>query len=246
MTDPTELYLDLLKRCLLGELYQDGSITGGVQQTHDPSLRNEGRDWPQFAHTMIGRKRLDHLHECLDVIRNENIPGDVIETGVWRGGASIFMRAYMKAYGESRTVWAADSFQGLPKPDAERYPQDAGDQHYAAPELAISLDEVKSNFEHYGLLDDGAQFLQGWFQDTLPSAPIEQLALLRLDGDMYQSTWEALNALYKKVSPGGFIIVDDYGAVPACKTATEDFRKTNNITAEIHTIDWTGAWWRKL
>jgi len=164
---------------------------------------------------------------------------------VWRGGASIFMRAYMKAHNLPRTVWAADSFEGLPKPDAQRYPLDEGDQHFAAPELAVSLDEVKTNFKRYGLLDDGVRFLQGWFQETLPDAPIEQLALLRLDGDMYQSTWEALEALYKKLAPGGFVIVDDYGAVSACKTAVEDFRDANNITAEIHPIDWTGACWRK-
>ena len=194
---------------------------------------------------MIGRKRLDHLHECLDIIRNETIPGDVIETGVWRGGASIFMRGYMKAYDQTRIVWAADSFSGLPEPDAERYPQDAGDQHHAAPELAVSLEDVKENFSRYGLLDDGVRFLPGWFEDTLPDAPIKQLALLRLDGDMYQSTWQALEALYTKLSPGGIVIVDDYGAVPACKSAVEDFRSQHNITAEIHPIDWTGAWWRK-
>lgn len=245
MKNSTDLYLDLLKRCLLGELYQDGSITAGDQQPYDPALRDEGRDWPQFAHTMIGRKRLDHLHECLDIIRNETIPGDVIETGVWRGGASIFMRGYMKAYDQTRIVWAADSFSGLPEPDAERYPQDAGDQHHAAPELAVSLEDVKENFSRYGLLDDGVRFLPGWFEDTLPDAPIKQLALLRLDGDMYQSTWQALEALYTKLSPGGIVIVDDYGAVPACKSAVEDFRSQHNITAEIHPIDWTGAWWRK-
>ncbi len=245
MPNSTELYLNLLKRCLLGELYQDGSITAGNEQPYDPALRAEGRDWPQFAHTMIGRKRLDHLHECLDLIKDENISGDVIETGVWRGGASIFMRGFMKSHNEARTVWAADSFAGLPKPDAERYPQDAGDQHYAAPELAVSLDDVKENFSRYGLLDDGVRFLEGWFNETLPDAPIEQLALIRLDGDMYQSTWEALDALYGKLSPGGVVIVDDYGAVPACKAAVEDFRSQHDIAADVKSIDWTGAWWRK-
>jgi O-methyltransferase len=89
------------------------------------------------------------------------------------------------------------------------------------------------------------QFLKGWFKDTLPQAPIERLAVARLDGDMYESTMTAIEALYPKVQPGGFVIVDDYGAVPACKRAIEDYRARFGITEPIETIDWTGVYWRK-
>ncbi len=95
------------------------------------------------------------------------------------------------------------------------------------------------------MLDEGVRFLKGWFKDTLPSAEAEAYAVLRLDGDMYESTMDALNALYPKLSPGGFLIVDDYGAVPACRQAVEDYRAVHGIDEPIIEIDWTGAYWRK-
>jgi O-methyltransferase len=90
---------------------------------------------------------------------------------------------------------------------------------HKARELAVSLEQVKANFDRYGLLDDQVRFLKGWFRDTLPVAPIERLAVLRLDGDMYESPMDTLVNLYPKLSEGGYVIVDDYGAIPACRQA---------------------------
>jgi len=195
---------------------------------------------------MIGLKRLDNLEFCIEQVVTNGVVGDLIETGVWRGGAAIFMRAVLKAYGVTdRYVWVADSFEGLPPPNTGKYPYDAGDTLHEARELAVSLEEVKANFERYGLLDNQVRFLKGWFRDTLPAAPIERLALLRLDGDMYQSTMDALVNLYPKLSEGGYVIVDDYGAIPACRQAVNDYRSANAITEEIHDIDWTGIFWQK-
>lgn len=208
-------------------------------------LREDGRDWPADAESMIGLKRMANIRSCVEQALADSVPGDLIETGVWRGGACIFMRAVLKAHGaQDRKVWVADSFQGLPEFDG-RYAADIGDQFHSFGELAISVDEVKDNFRRYDLLDDQVEFLVGWFADTLPTAPIEQLALLRLDGDMYASTMDALDALYDKVSPGGFVIVDDYGAVPACEKAVHDFRDARGITDPIQEVDWTAAFWRK-
>jgi O-methyltransferase len=103
---------------------------------------------------------------------------------------------------------------------------------------------VRSNFAKYGLLDDQVVFLKGWFKDTLPVAPIGKLALIRLDGDMYGSTMDALLALYPKLSPGGYCVIDDY-ALDGCKKAVTDYRKNSGISAPIEHIDWTGAYWRK-
>lgn len=211
----------------------------------DYRKREEGRDWPLEAETMIGHKRLQNLQDCVTTVLDQRIPGDLIETGVWRGGATIFMRAILQIYGDTeRKVWVADSFEGLPKPDVKTYPQDEGDKHWRRPQLAVSLDEVKKNFEKYGLLDDQVVFLKGWFQDTLPSANIEKIAVLRLDGDMYGSTIVALDSLYPKVSSGGFVIVDDYH-IPTCKQAVTDYRAQHGIDEPIETIDWTGVYWRK-
>lgn len=268
-----ELYLDLLKGCLTRELLTERYQALSTRQTaiwkglayrlpkqllarrdlelvrrtqHDPDIRHEGRDWPLSAETMIGRRRLDNLQYCVTEALVSEVPGDLIETGVWRGGASIFMRAVLKAHGDiTRRVWLADSFCGLPPPDAARYPADSGDALWKCDELAIPVEEVKSNFARYGLLDDQVGFLVGWFDDTLPTAPIDRLCVLRLDGDLYQSTMVALTALYPKLSIGGFVIIDDFGAMPACRSAVEDYRSQHRISEEIIPVDWTGAFWRR-
>jgi macrocin-O-methyltransferase TylF-like protien len=243
------LYLDLLKKCLTRTIFAEAETFDPSRREtvpFDSELREEGRDWPSEAETMIGLKRLDNLQELItDVVRQE-ISGDLIETGVWRGGATIFMRGVLKALGDTtRTVWVADSFAGLPSPDVSRYPIDAGygvgTMHDA---LLAPVEDVKRNFARYGLLDDQVRFLQGWFGDTLHSALIEQLAILRLDGDMYESTMVALEALYPKVARGGFVIVDDF-KLKRCRAAVEEFRRRHGIDDPIQQIDWTGVYWQR-
>jgi O-methyltransferase len=246
--EPVALYLDLLKRTLTRYTFEDETIVPETREhtSLDHDRRLDGRDWPVHAETMVGMVRLDNLQTLLETVLAEEVPGDVIETGVWRGGASIFMRGVLAAHGDrTRTVWLADSFQGLPPPDEEHYPADRGDQLFTIDFLAVSLEQVKANFERYGLLDDNVRFLPGWFRDTLPDAPVDQLALIRLDGDMYESTMVALDSLYPKLSPGGFVVVDDYGAIPGCKLAVDDFRAAHGIEAALEQIDWTGVYWRR-
>lgn len=207
--------------------------------------RVEGRIWPGYADTMIGLKRLDNLQYCIEKVIEEGVEGDLIETGVWRGGACIFMRAVLAAYGiEDRKVFVADSFEGLPPPDPDKWPADRGDTHYRERFLAVSQTDVMNNFKKYGLLDEKVIFLKGYFADTLPAAPIEKLAILRLDGDMYGSTMEVLDNLYPKLSRGGFCIIDDY-SLKGCKAAVDDYRSKHNIDTEMIRIDWTGVYWRK-
>ncbi|MEC8947277.1 MAG: TylF/MycF/NovP-related O-methyltransferase, partial [Actinomycetota bacterium] len=233
------LYLDLLAGCLCRDLFLEAEP--GV----DPTVRADGRDWPSSAETMIGRQRLDNLVQCLTTVLDDEIPGDFIETGVWRGGATILMRGALAAWGdEARSVWVADSFQGLPPPDAVAWPADEGVDLSGEETLAVPRSVVEANFARYGLLDDRVRFLEGWFADTLPTAPIGGLALLRLDGDLYQSTWEALEHLYPKLSVGGIVIVDDHGAFEPCRRAVADYREQYDITDEIVPVDWTGVWWR--
>ena len=158
----------------------------------------------------------------------------------------MLFRSILAAYGVTdRRVWVADSFEGLPEPDGERYPADAGIDWSGVGLLKVDADAVRANFARYGLLDDQVGFLEGWFCDTLPDAPIDELAVLRLDGDLYQSTMDALDALEPKVADGGFVIVDDYGGWASCRAAVDDYRNAHGITATIETVDWTGVWWRK-
>ncbi|HEY8267377.1 MAG TPA: TylF/MycF/NovP-related O-methyltransferase [Xanthobacteraceae bacterium] len=155
------------------------------------------------------------------------------------------MRGVLAARGDkSRKVWVADSFQGLPPPDAAKYPLDAGYNFHEFPQLAIPLEQVQSNFAAYGLLDEQVRFVKGWFRDTLSTIPAERFALIRLDGDLYESTIQALDALYPKLSPGGFCIIDDY-EITACRQAVADYRKAHGIEAPMKAVDWTGSYWRK-
>jgi O-methyltransferase len=265
-----ERYLDLIKRSLTRLLFPDESyeelpldIPGWkgpparllstvlrwrnleLVRKADPAGRFLGQDWPQHGETMIGMARLNNLQACVEQVVEEGIPGDLIETGVWRGGAGILMRAVLAARGDTeRTVWLADSFQGLPKPNTVMYPADAGLDLWKSSVFVVGVDEVKKNFEKYALLDDQVKFLVGWFRDTLPSAPISQLAVLRLDGDLYESTMDALSVLYPKLSIGGYLIVDDF-SIPACAKAVGDYRTTNSITEPIQEIDGSGAFWRR-
>jgi len=146
---------------------------------------------------------------------------------------------------QEKTVWLADSFEGLPPPDSKNFPADEGDEHHTFKDLVVSIEEVKNNFTKYELLDNRVKFLKGWFKDTLPAAPIQKLSLIRLDGDMYESTIDALFYLYPKLTVGGFCIIDDWGAIPACKKAVEDYRSVFNISERIQIIDWTGVFWEK-
>lgn len=225
----TSRYIDLLKKSLLGE----------VPIPHLPPYEHFHQD----AVTMIGRARLENLESAMSAVLLENIPGHFIETGVWRGGACIFMRAMLAVCAvHTRSVFVADSFCGLPPPDAA-YPADANSKHHIDECLMVSQDAVRANFEAYGLLDDQVQFVPGWFKDTLPALD-HGFALIRLDGDMYGSTMDALTALYPKLSRGGYCIIDDYG-LNACKAAVIDYRYANGINVPIERIDWTGVYWRK-
>jgi hypothetical protein len=247
MSQSTSLYLDLMKACLTNTIYGDENILGGGRKPFDEGIRAEGRDWPACGHTMVGRKRLDNVQFCVEDALARGVPGDLMETGVWRGGVVILMRAILKAHGvTNRRVWAADSFEGLPPPDPKKYPPDAGLYLNTFKELAVSLEQVQENFRRYGLLDEQVRFLKGWFRDSLPAAPVERLAVLRLDGDLYESTMDALVSLYPKVEAGGYVIIDDYNDIAACRQAVTDYRSAHRITEDIVKVDWTGVYWQKL
>ncbi len=250
--EATDLYYDLLKKSLTNTLFgrePDADNASEIRFIHE--FTNHYIKSP--AVSMLPRVRLDHLQRCVTEILGDGVPGDLIETGAWRGGATIFMRAMLKVNGVSdRLVWVADSFDGFPEPDAERFPSEA--KHFAGAvmtktlnHLAVSLDEVRRNFEVYGMLDDGVRFLKGWFKDTLPSAPIERLAILRLDGDYYESTWDSLSALYDKLSVGGYVIVDDYGEDrwTYCAKAVDTFRAQRGIEKPLQFVDTKCCYWRR-
>ena len=243
-----DLYLNLLEQTLTGIILDDPgylpdiNLSAGI--VADRERRRVGMDWPLHAQTMVGIARLKNVRACIESILLDDVPGDLIETGVWRGGSCIYMRAILAAYGiADRRVWVADSFEGLPPPDPGKYPIDQGDQLHKVSYLAVSQEEVAENFRRYQMLDDQVRFLKGFFEHSLPNAPIQQLSLIRLDGDMYGSTMDAMNALYHKLSPGGYVIVDDY-SLPPCAQAITDYRAKHGVHCPIQDIDGSAVFWR--
>jgi O-methyltransferase len=251
-TDAVGLYLDLLKKSLTNTLY-----------AAEPDANEEDETWlvGRFvrhyikgpAVSMLPLARLDNLQSCIADVVAAGVPGDLIETGVWRGGATIFMRAMLKALGVTdRIVWVADSFEGLPEPDPERFPIEAethrgGVMTNAYKHFAADLDEVRSNFKAYDMLDERVSFLKGWFKDTLPTAPIGALAIMRLDGDYYESTMDALTNLYDKLSIDGYAIIDDYGedSWTYCRKAVDDFRRERRIEEPMIQVDSKCFFWQR-
>jgi hypothetical protein len=208
------------------------------------ALRVKGVDWPLSGLSMIGLERLDDLQACVESVVADGVEGDAIECGVWRGGASLLVRATLDSLGDDRQVWLADSFQGLPPPDLEAFPQDRELDLSRFDFLAVPADEVRAYFARFGL-DHGIRFVEGFFDETLPSLRGNRWSLLRLDGDTYESTWVTLEALYPGLSAGGYVIVDDYQLIRECRAAVDDFRRDRGIEEPIVKNDWCSARWRR-
>jgi hypothetical protein len=238
-------YLDLMRDSLIGRLNEDPPLPACKIEGYQDEFRENGWDWPSKAPSMIGAKRMNNVRSECERVIEASIPGDFMETGVWRGGACIMMRAVLKAYQVTdRRVIAADSYCGLPLPSQD-VAADAGANFHTFKEFAVPIEEVRAVFARYGLLDEQVVFLEGLFKDTLPVAPVAALALLRLDGDMYESTMDGLTNLYHKLSPGGTLIVDDYFLFDAHRTAVDEFRGAHRIADPIIQIDHYGGYWVK-
>jgi O-methyltransferase len=239
-----------VERRILGRALRREDAVLARPTTVDLADNEDGRmtawNLPPWPLSMIGSRRLANVESCVRDVLERGVPGDLIETGVWKGGTTIFMRGLLRAYGVTdRRVYVADSFEGLPAPDVEAYPADEGLTLHLWPNLAIGLDEVRANFQRFSLLDDQVEFVKGWFRDTLPALRGHVWSVMRLDGDLYESTSDALRNLYDGLAVGGWVIIDDYSDIPACQQAVEDFRAENDITEPIIEVDWTGVCWQK-
>lgn len=254
-------YLDLLEKAILHTLYRPIDIAPwppemelGITQFLESDLgrsivsadpldrREKGLDYPEYALSLGGAARLANARRCVETVLEERIPGDVIETGVWRGGISILMRGVLEAWGADRTMVVADSFEGLPTPD----PTIVADRAFTdddAGRFQVDEDEVRANFANFGF-DDKVEFVRGWFSDTLPTLADRTWSVIRMDGDLYESTMDALTNLYPSLSPGGFVIIDDW-ILPPCRAAVEEYRAQHQIDDPIEQIDFASSFWRR-
>lgn len=217
-------------------------LTGSLKlDGYQKQQRQVGMDWPVDAMTMIGDTRMKNIQVLLTDVVEKNIDGDFIECGVWRGGACIFARAVLNELRSTKKVYVADSFCGFPQPKLN---WDKGATFLSAPELKVSEAIVRDNFKKYGYLDDGVVFVKGYFEDSLQNLK-GKFAIIRADGDLFESTINILEYLYPRLSIGGYIIIDDYHAMECCKAAVTQYRQMFEIHESIQEIDGVGVYWQK-
>lgn len=226
--------LDELRESLLGDWETARMRMTPTFQTQDGGLVIGGV--ATTALTMIGAKLLDEFADTIHQAVLEEIPGHIVETGVWRGGACIYAAGVLEALGSDKKVYVCDSFEGLPP---ATHPKETIDFQDGLA-LAVPLEDVQRDFANYGL-EHRAVFVKGWFKDTMPGLDIP-VAVLRMDGDLYESTMDVLVNMYDRVSPGGFVIVDDY-QLPSCRLAVDEFRSRKHLRGSLKNR--AGVSWRK-
>jgi hypothetical protein len=215
-----------------------------------------------YSKTMLPPPRLYNFIDAVDSVNAEGIPGDLVECGVWSGGALALAALWdQRRPGSNRSYLGFDSFEGLPPPTPED--KDVFDRFTAASArkgrmidrplmrtgvcVGDAADTVRQFFRDAGVDPSRTRFYPGWFQDTLPIAvaDIDAIAILRIDGDWYDSTKICLDTFYDLVPPGGYIIIDDYGCFEGCKDAVEEFRAARSITTPITFVDQHCVYWRR-
>lgn len=205
---------------------------------YDAKLRQFGDDWPPFGHTMVGHVRLQNIKTLIEAIVAKNVPGDFAELGVWRGGSCIFAKAVFDTLGQhDRVVYVFDAFESLPGYGS------------ASSFIKTSEETVRHNFQKYGVLDDNVAFIRGLFKDTLPNFrtyhPRTSIAILRLDGNFYDSHQDALYYLYELVPIGGCVIFDDIMSHAAVQQCWADFQKDHGFTEKLVPVDRHAAYFMK-
>jgi hypothetical protein len=198
-----------------------------------------------FPYTMTSIERINELYNSLEYIRLNNIEGDIIECGVWKGGNILGIIEYLEYYNlHSKKVWLFDTFSGMTSP--ENVDVDVNDiPAISQMDISVvfaysSLEEVKNNLQPSQFPKENIIFIEGDVSKTLQdrnNIP-EKISLLRLDTDWYQSTKDELEILYPKLSNKGVLIVDDYGHWKGAKKAVDEYFKNMDIT--ISQIDYTG------
>jgi len=202
-----------------------------VAERRSGTLAHVGHHGSTLPYTDMGRAPLQHLRQCLDLVRESGVAGDLVESGTGRGGGAIFMRGYLAAHEMTlRTVWVADRFRVDKRPDD--------------PVVAWSdLNTVRDGFARFGLLDDQVRFLLGSPADTLVDAPISEIALLRIGvGDAADLT-ATLESLYERIATDGVVIVDDAES-PERAAALERFRTEHHIDSPLERVGGSGVSWR--
>ena len=233
-----------------------------TQRTYEGQI--DGSSWPPVTGncvplSMAGFRRAANLQSLLEDAIVRDVPGDFLEAGTWKGGLCLLAESIFDAYHQfpRRKVWLADSFRGIPKPTLDIDKQEhAGSHNYKILHLG-GVQVVQSIFKTFGYLNDNTKWVVGFFKDSFPKQ-IDQwrrdgtrFAVIRLDGDLYESVWDSLFYLYPFLSEGGYVIIDDYTDWLAARKATLDYIVENDLNVTIYPVYHKlgemprGAWFRK-
>jgi hypothetical protein len=201
------------------------------------------------AFTMTSIKRVFALSKAVEHVVAHRIPGDIVECGVWRGGSMMAVALTLIEHGAVRRLHLFDTFEGMPPPG--QFDQDlCGEpaaaqlqrdhQHASLIRAYSPLDEVRGNLESTGYDPAQIRYVPGRVEETLPACAPPQIALLRLDTDWYESTYHELVHLYPRLSPGGVLIIDDYGHWQGARRAVDQYLSEHRPALLLCRIDYTG------
>jgi O-methyltransferase len=201
--------------------------------------------------TMTSPERLYALVKAIEYISNNNIGGDIVECGVWKGGSMMAIaHTLLRMNDINRNLYLFDTFEGMTPPSQEdlsftndnalQLLQDSNKEDQTSIWCYASLEEVMTNLHSTGYASDKIYFIKGEVEKTIPEKSPDQIAVLRLDTDWYESTRHELENLFPRLVPGGVIIIDDYGYWKGCRKATDEYIFNNKIQILLNRIDFTG------
>lgn len=255
LNSSTTMYVRLLEMAVVGSLFDEkGHVepdTTKELRTHpyDFARRATGDDWPTVGHTMVGHLRIRNVREAIARVMHgpSAVHGDFAELGVWRGGVGIYARGLLDALDQShRKVLMFDAFDTM---------ESDGKYGAASHYLSVSQKQVRHNFDKYGLLSDSVEFYSGLFRVTAQSfresnidpygKPMRSIAVLRVDGNFYESYQDVFYSLYDFVPKGGIVILDDIMSHPPVQLFWKHFQEDQGLSITLHQIDHHSAWFLK-
>jgi hypothetical protein len=203
--------------------------------------------------TMGGRRALENAYDLVAIVENKMIEGSIVECGVAQGGTAAMMALTSQKLGAiKRHKWFFDSYEGLPEPTEEDYKNGKAGEYLQPLSKGSCLGTIEQVggllFDKLQLPKDEVHLVKGWFQDTVPPHrdKVGPIAVLRLDGDWYESTKVPLENFYDQISLGGFVIIDDYATCFGSQKAVDEFRSARNISSALYPDGRGGAWFEKV
>ncbi len=206
------------------------------------------------CYSVVEKKFYEDVVQLFADLAASKVPGDILATGVWKGGSALYLQALNRHFGLNRRLWLSDTFSGFVherishKKDQWALRLLSKFVNFEHPDNARfpSAADVEQLFQSCELWDERVQIVQGPLEATLPSLEIESLCFVHIDVDLYEPTRDALEFAYPRLRPGGYVVVDDYGAAAFnCKEAVDEFRAQHAISAPMRFMTTYAVCWQK-